>query len=88
MASEKNSRLINLVIALLATKKFLTKPQIFKAVAGYEGNAEATDRMFERDKEELRALGIEIEIRAIDPLFEDDIGYRLRPERYRLDLGP
>jgi proteasome accessory factor B len=88
MASEKNSRLINLVIALLATKKFLTKPQIFKAVAGYEGNAEATDRMFERDKEELRALGIEIEMKSIDPLFEDEFGYRIRPERYRLDLGP
>jgi proteasome accessory factor B len=88
MASEKNSRLINLVIALLATKKFLTKPQIFKAVAGYDGNTEATDRMFERDKEELRALGIEIEMKAIDPLFEDEIGYRIRPERYRLDLGP
>lgn len=88
MASEKNSRLINLVIALLATKKFLTKPQIFKAVEGYEGSAEANDRMFERDKEELRALGIEIEMKSIDPLFEDEIGYRIRPERYRLDLGP
>ncbi|MFM2103118.1 MAG: hypothetical protein RL740_205 [Actinomycetota bacterium] len=88
MASEKNSRLINLVIALLATKKFLTKPQIFKAVLGYEGSADAADRMFERDKEELRALGIEIEMRSIDPLFEDEIGYRIRPEHYKFDLGP
>lgn len=88
MASEKNSRLINLVIALLATKKFMTKPQIFKAVVGYEGAPEAADRMFERDKEELRALGIEIEMRSIDPLFEDEIGYRIRPEHYRFDLGP
>ncbi|MFM8921237.1 MAG: helix-turn-helix transcriptional regulator [Candidatus Nanopelagicaceae bacterium] len=87
MASEKNSRLINLVIALLATKKFLTKPQIFKAVSGYEGSAEAADRMFERDKEELRSLGIAIEMKSIDPLFEDEIGYRIAPERYRLDLG-
>lgn len=88
MASEKNSRLVNLVIALLATKKFLTKPQIFNAVAGYEGTSEAADRMFERDKEELRALGIEIEMKSIDPFFEDEIGYRIRPERYRFDLGP
>lgn len=91
MASEKNSRLINLVIALLATKKFMTKPQIFKAVPGYtdsDTSAEAADRMFERDKEELRALGIEIEIRSIDPLFDDEIGYRIRPEHYRFDLGP
>ena len=88
MASEKNERLVNLVIALLATKKYLTKTQIFKAVAGYEGSQEATDRMFERDKEELRSLGIQIEMKSIDPLFDDEIGYRIIPERYRFDLGP
>ncbi len=87
MASEKNERLVNLTIALLATKKFLTKNQIFKLVAGYEGSGEATDRMFERDKEELRALGIEIEMKSIDPLFDDEIGYRISPDKYRFDLG-
>ena len=88
MGSEKNERLINLVIALLATKKYLTKNQIFRAVAGYEGSQEATDRMFERDKEELRSLGIQIEMKGIDPLFDDEIGYRIIPDRYRFDLGP
>ena len=87
MASEKNERLINLTIALLATKKYLTKAQIFQAVPGYEGSSEATDRMFERDKEELRALGIEIEMKSVDPFFEDEIGYRISPERYKFDLG-
>jgi proteasome accessory factor B len=87
MASEKNERLVNLTIALLATKKFLTKAQIFKAVVGYEGSSEATDRMFERDKEELRSLGIEIEMKSIDPLFEDEIGYRILPERFRFNIG-
>ena len=87
MASEKNERLVNLTIALLATKKFLTKAQIFKAVSGYEGSNEATDRMFERDKEELRSLGIEIEMKSIDPLFDDEIGYRISPERYQFNLG-
>jgi len=87
MASEKNERLINLTIALLATKKYLTKTQIFNAVPGYEGSNEATDRMFERDKEELRSLGIEIEMKSIDPFFEDEIGYRISPERYKFDLG-
>lgn len=87
MASEKNERLINLTIALLATKKYLTKAQIFNAVAGYEGSSEATDRMFERDKEELRALGIDIEMKSIDPLFDDEIGYRILPERYKFNIG-
>lgn len=87
MASEKNERLVNLTIALLATKKYLTKAQIFKAVSGYEGSSEATDRMFERDKEELRGLGIEIEMKSIDPLFDDEVGYRISPERYQFNLG-
>ena len=87
MASEKNERLVNLTIALLATKKFLTKSQIFNAVAGYEGSPEAADRMFERDKDELRSLGIQIEMKSIDPLFDDELGYRILPERYRFNLG-
>lgn len=87
MASEKNERLVNLTIALLATKKYLTKAQIFKLVEGYDGSAEAADRMFERDKEELRSLGINIEMKSIDPLFDDELGYRISPERYRFNLG-
>lgn len=87
MASEKNERLVNLTIALLATKKFLTKAQIFKLVEGYDGTPEAADRMFERDKEELRGLGINIEIKSIDPLFDDELGYRISPDKYRFDLG-
>lgn len=87
MASEKNERLVNLTIALLATKQYLTKSQIFKLVEGYGGSAEAADRMFERDKEDLRALGISIEMKSIDPLFDDEIGYRISPDRFRFDLG-
>lgn len=87
MASEKSERLVNLVIALLATKKFLTKNQIFSAVPGYEGTPESKDRMFERDKEELRSIGINLEMKSIDPLFEDEIGYRILPERFQLDLA-
>jgi proteasome accessory factor B len=41
--------------------------------------------MFERDKDELRALGIEIEVSALDPLFDDEIGYRIRFENYVMD---
>ena len=37
--------------------------------------------------EELRSLGIEIEMKSIDPLFDDEIGYRILPERYRFNIG-
>jgi len=66
--SRKSERLINLTIALLATKRFITKSEIFKTIEGYEGNAESKERMFERDKDDLRSLGIEIEVGSFDPL--------------------
>jgi proteasome accessory factor B len=56
--SRKIERLINLTIALLATKRYLTKSEIFNSVEGYEGSPETKERMFERDKDDLRSLGI------------------------------
>lgn len=85
--SRKSERLINLTIALLATKRFITKSEILKTVEGYEGSSESKDRMFERDKDDLRSLGIEIEVGTFDPLFNDEAGYRIKQERYQLDLG-
>ena len=85
--SRKIERLINLTIALLATKRYLTKSEIFRSVDGYEGSAETKERMFERDKDDLRNLGVVIEVGSFDPVFEDEAGYRIRPERYSLDLG-
>ena len=85
--SRKSERLVNLTIALLASKRYLTKSEIFRTVDGYEGAPEAMERMFERDKDDLRSLGITIELGSFDPLFEDEAGYRITPSSYRLDLG-
>lgn len=84
--SRKSERLVNLTIALLATKRWLTKSQIFTSVDGYEGEPEAMERMFERDKDDLRNLGITIEVGTFDPLFEDEVGYRIKPENYRANI--
>ena len=85
--SRKIERLINLTIALLATKRYLTKSEIFNSIEGYEGTPETKERMFERDKDDLRSLGIEIEVGSFDPLFNDEAGYRIKQEKYQLDLG-
>jgi proteasome accessory factor B len=85
--SRKIERLINLTIALLATKRYLTKSEIFRTVEGYEGSAETKERMFERDKDDLRSLGIAIDVGSFDPLFNDEAGYRIKSENYQLDLG-
>ncbi|MGB6763053.1 MAG: WYL domain-containing protein, partial [Mycobacterium sp.] len=63
MATSKVERLVNLVIALLSTRGYITAEKIRSSVAGYSDNAsdEAFSRMFERDKNELRDLGIPLE---------------------------
>jgi proteasome accessory factor B len=85
--SRKSERLVNLVIALLATKRFITKSEIFRTIEGYEGSNESMERMFERDKDELRSLGIEIEVSGLDPLFDDEVGYRIRAENFEMEQG-
>ena len=87
MSSRKTERLINLTIALLATKRYLTKSEIFRSIEGYTGSPESKERMFERDKDDLRQLGITIEVGGLDPVFEDEQGYRILPESYVLNLG-
>jgi proteasome accessory factor B len=76
-----------LTIALLATKRFLTKSEIFRTVEGYEGSPETKERMFERDKDDLRTLGIEILVGSFDPIFQDEAGYRINSDTYQLDIG-
>ena len=84
MSSAKTERLVNLTMALLGSKRYMTKSEIFRRVAGYSGSNETKERMFERDKDDLRNLGIEIEVASHDPLFEDEVGYRIRPEVFQL----
>jgi proteasome accessory factor B len=84
--SRKSERLVNLTIALLATKRLLTKTEIFDKVEGYDGDADARDRMFERDKDELRSIGITIEVGQIDAFFEDEVGYRITQSAYKLEM--
>lgn len=85
--SRKSERLVNLTIALLNSRRHLTKSEIFSRVYGYEGSSEAMERMFERDKDELRSIGIKIDVEQIDPLFSDETGYRIYPENYALDIS-
>jgi predicted DNA-binding transcriptional regulator YafY len=93
MSTNRTERLLNLVIALAATTRWLTKEQIRTAVPQYEAceSAEAFDRMFERDKEDLRELGVPLITGSHDAWFEDEPGYRIDREAYPLpavDLTP
>ncbi|MBV2365000.1 helix-turn-helix transcriptional regulator [Streptomonospora nanhaiensis] len=85
MSRRKTERQLNLVICLLATRRFLTAREIRTMVAGYEeaDSDSAFKRMFERDKRELRESGIPIETGGSDP-WTDDEGYRIFPADYEL----
>ena len=76
---------MNLVIALLSTSSYLTAEKIRKSVAGYSDSAsdEAFSRMFERDKNELRDLGIPLETGKMSS-FDATEGYRINRQAYAL----
>lgn len=86
MARAKSERLLNLTFMLLATTRYLTKNEIRKAIEPYRTapSDSAFERMFERDKDELRKLGLDIETGTYDPFFDDEIGYRIRRDAAEL----
>ena len=45
MSDIKTERLINLLLALLSTRRYLTKEEIFASVDGYEGSQESRERL-------------------------------------------
>ncbi|QIX26699.1 WYL domain-containing protein [Nocardioides sp. JQ2195] len=81
----KSERLLNLLILLLVQRHPITKAKIRATVPPYtEASDEAFDRMFERDKDELRALGVPVELAAVDKFFDDETGYRVNPATFAL----
>ena len=83
MSKRKTERLLGLVVCLLSTGRYLTADQIRQAVPGYPEQDDLFKRMFERDKEDLRDLGVPLETGLNHP-FDDDPGYRVRQQAYEL----
>ena len=83
---QKTERLLNLLIALLATRRPLTKRELRQVIPGYPESDEAFERSFERDKDELREMGVPIDTASVSglELFDDEVGYRVRREAYEL----
>ena len=83
---------MNLTICLLMARRFVEREQIRELVAGYQGLSDAAfERTFERDKDELRALGVPVETGSNSSLFPDEVGYRIRRRDFELpeiDFSP
>jgi proteasome accessory factor B len=77
-------RLLNLLAFLLTAERPVTADEIRMTVAGYDrGSDEAWRRMFERDKDLLRHLGIPLELRPTDA-WEVEHGYVVPKDEYAL----
>jgi proteasome accessory factor B len=85
VTARKSERVMNLAICLLLARRFVEKARIREMVEGYAGLGDAAfERTFERDKDELRSLGVPIETGSNDPFFDDELGYRIRREDFEL----
>ncbi|MFB4195689.1 helix-turn-helix transcriptional regulator [Streptomyces carpaticus] len=83
MAIAKAERLMNLALCLLGTGRPLTKRELRTSIEAYieAGTEDAFNRMFERDKDDLRELGMVID--TVESL-DGEIGYLARRDRNRL----
>jgi proteasome accessory factor B len=85
VAARKSERLLNLLITLLVSRSYVTKERIRTVVEQYrDAGDEAFEKMFERDKDELRSLGVPIEVGYLDRAFEDEPGYRIERSAFEL----
>lgn len=81
-------RVFSLVLALVVSPEGLTKRELLSSVYGYAGRSQhgvtsaALERQFERDKEQLRGLGIHIETRdsPLEPGNNQLTRYRISKE--------
>lgn len=81
--AEKVERLVNLTIALLEAPGALSLAELRRRTGYYtDGSAASTRRRFERDKDELRHLGVPIETVTLP--HSEEVGYRIARRSYEL----
>ncbi|MER7046326.1 MULTISPECIES: helix-turn-helix transcriptional regulator [Streptomyces] len=83
MAIAKAERLMNLALCLLGTRRPLSKRELRGSIEAYleAASDDAFNRMFERDKDDLRELGLVIE--TVENL-DGETGYLARRDSNRL----
>jgi proteasome accessory factor B len=87
MPIAKSERLMNLALCLMNTRRPLSKRELRDSIEAYQeggdsGHDESFNRMFERDKDDLRELGLVIDVEE-NPL-DGEAGYLARRDRNRL----
>ena len=83
-STEKLERLLNLTAALLETSRALTAVEIAAKVPGYPTDKVAFHRAFERDKEDLREMGVPLVTAEIIKDALPEPAYRIPKDQYYL----
>lgn len=83
MSGQKLERLLNLTALLLDARRPLTADQIQRQLE-YPEDRVAFRRAFERDKDELRTMGIPLRVERVPGVIPDVDGYRIPREEYAL----
>lgn len=87
-------RLFSLVLALVATEHGLTKAEILSSVQGYRhryspgGDNASLERQFERDKDDVRELGVPLETVEMPAEAGNNQNLRYRIRKGAYDLPP
>lgn len=83
MAARKSERIVNLAICLLHTRRFVMRDEIKELIDDYRDLAPGPfERMFERDKDELRSLGVPISVGQMPET--EEVGYRIVQQDFEL----
>ena len=93
---DQSERLYSLTLALIRTEVGLTKEEIFSSIRGYrhdvqkaggiDGNLASLDRKFNRDKDDLRRMGLQLDSAGSNE-GEADYRYRISSEAFVWPLG-
>jgi len=84
----KIERLLNLTAVLLDSKRPLSAKELRSKIEGYPQDHDNFLRMFERDKEDLRSMGIPIDVKTSFTSESASEGYIIAADEYYLpDLG-
>lgn len=80
----KVERLITLMNELLGAPRPISADELRRRVPGYPDSTDSFKRQFERDKDELREMGVPLELSTVPGSDPPVAGYRIRPSDYEL----
>ncbi len=84
MSAAKLERLLNLTALLLDTPRPITAEAIQNQLEVYPRDQAAFRRAFERDKDELRSMGIPLRVEKVPGVLPEVDGYRIPRDEYAL----